>query len=114
MFSKVSIMVYLAYCGGVIMDIGVFDLFSSPHTCRYGQNGRYGISRYMVLGSTGTAIRRYRELADSNGHWDGGWQRRRCLCPTVTAAGAADGWDKKVFTNLKSNEIERRRMLSES
>ena len=57
MFSKVTIMEYWVYWGGVIMDIGVFDLDSNLHICRYGQNGRFRISRYMVYGSAGTTVR---------------------------------------------------------
>ena len=35
MFSKVSIIVYLAYLGDATIDIGDFDLDSNLHICRY-------------------------------------------------------------------------------
>ena len=48
MFSKVSIMVYLTYLGDVIVDIGDSNLFINLHIGRYGQNGRFGVSRCVV------------------------------------------------------------------
>ena len=35
MFSEVYIIVYLAYLGDAILDIGDFNLDSNLHTCRY-------------------------------------------------------------------------------